>query len=169
MKSKRECRKCGEIIPNRLKIGDKYKNLQNRKFCLKCSPFGAHNTKSDDPSRPSRKGKGPYSTWSEKAKKGCRKCVYKRGHDRKLELVKMAGGSCKRCGYDKSPRALTFHHLDPSKKNFGLTVNNLWSKKWETIVEEFNKCEMYCQNCHAELEYEKKMKDPNYYRNLYNF
>lgn len=168
MSKKRECRKCGEHIPNWTKIDGKNKTLCNRKFCLKCSPYNGRNTKSDDPLAP-RKKKGPYSCWSEEAKHNHRGNIYKRGFARKQELVELAGGSCRICGYNKSQRALVFHHKDPSQKEFGLTMNNLWSKKWETILEEFYKCEMYCQNCHVEVHDEIKMLDPNYYRNLFNF
>jgi len=135
---------------------------------LDCSPYRGHNTKPDDPSRPSKK-KLPYSCWSEEAKKKGRENIYRRGWRRKQELVKMAGGSCKKCGYNRNYNALTFHHLDPSLKVFALSINNLWSKKWEVILEEFAKCEMYCQNCHAEVHDEIKQADPNYYKNLFNF
>jgi hypothetical protein len=166
--SKRECRKCGDHIPNWVKIDGKNRNLKGRKFCLKCSPFRSHNTKSDDPSRPSKK-KVPYSCWSEEAKQKGRENIYKRGWTRKKEIVSLAGGECQRCGYNKNIKVLTFHHRDPSQKIFGLSVNNLWSKKWEVILEEFKKCDMYCQNCHMEIHDEINMANPNYYRNIFNF
>ena len=40
------CRECGITFPNRIKINGITRILHKRKFCLKCSPFGAHNTKS---------------------------------------------------------------------------------------------------------------------------
>ena len=40
----RDCRKCGERIPYLIKIDGKTKNLGNRKFCLKCSPYRGHNS-----------------------------------------------------------------------------------------------------------------------------
>ena len=39
------CKKCNQKFPNSLKIDDKIRNLQRRKYCLNCSPFGKHNTK----------------------------------------------------------------------------------------------------------------------------
>lgn len=166
--SKRACRKCGKVIPNWIKIDGKNKNLGNRKFCLKCSPYRGHNTNPIDPSL-SPKKKKPYSCWSEEAKQKGKENIYKRGWRRKKELIKLAGGSCKKCGYNKNSRVLTFHHRDPNQKCFGLTLNKLWSKKWEVILEEFKKCDMYCLNCHMELEDEILMTNPNYYRNLFNF
>ncbi len=168
MCDKRACRKCGKHIPYQIKINGVYKSLQNRKFCLDCSPYRGHNTKPDDPSRPAKR-KIPYSYWSDEDKKKGMGASYKRGWKRKQELVKLAGGSCQRCGYNKNIKALVFHHRDPLQKKFGLTINILWGKKWEEILEEFDKCDMYCHNCHVEIEDEIKMKDPNYYRNIFKF
>lgn len=41
----KHCEICTDIIPARVLIDFKYRNLKNRKYCLKCSPFGNHNTK----------------------------------------------------------------------------------------------------------------------------
>jgi hypothetical protein len=79
-----------------------------------------------------------------------RKAVSKR---RKL-LREMAreykGGKCEKCGYSKCPRALSFHHLDPSKKDFGLSERGL-TRSWEKIKKEIEKCILLCANCHMEL------------------
>ena len=40
------CRKCTKKFPNLLLIDGKKRNVQNRQFCIECSPFLAHNTKS---------------------------------------------------------------------------------------------------------------------------
>tara|TARA_Y100000034_G_scaffold123528_1_gene170401 strand:+ start:2380 stop:2904 length:525 start_codon:yes stop_codon:yes gene_type:complete len=147
----RRCRKCEETIPNRVTIDGRERNLHNRKFCLKCSPFGSRNTKKDDPSLPAKK-KGKYSEWSKEEKLIHRARVYRKGLLRKDELVEMAGGGCKDCGYNKCFRALHFHHIDPSAKSFSLTLYNLWCKSWNDILAEFQKCKLLCANCHAEEE-----------------
>ena len=36
----------------------------------------------------------------------------------KQKLVEEAGGACLLCGYDKHPRALHFHHLNPDEKRY---------------------------------------------------
>ena len=41
----KNCMQCGQEIPYRIKIDGVYKNLQKRKYCLNCSPFGKHNTR----------------------------------------------------------------------------------------------------------------------------
>ena len=69
---------------------------------------------------------------------------------RKLELVKMMGGKCKKCGYQGNLSALQFHHLDASKKLFKLDARILSNKNWESIQKEAKKCILLCANCHFE-------------------
>lgn len=150
--NKRLCRKCQAQIPNLIKIDNKTHNLRNRKFCLSCSPFKKHNTSKYDPVQRQKETGQPYKKWSEKAKNSVKKCLYKRAYARKLELVKRKGGCCESCGYSKSLRVLSFHHRNPDEKLFGLSLNNLWSKNWELIQKESDKCDLLCLNCHGELE-----------------
>lgn len=70
----------------------------------------------------------------------------------KKMLVDRAGGKCSKCGYDKSIRALEFHHPNPSEKDFGLSKN--LCKSISKLKEEADKCILLCSNCHAE-EHEK--------------
>lgn len=58
------------------------------------------------------------------------------------------GGKCERCGYNTCLKALEFHHLDPTKKDF--TISNDKFKLAEA-VEETKKCIILCANCHREL------------------
>jgi hypothetical protein len=146
--SKRLCRKCGEKIPNYVKINGVSKNLCNRKFCLDCSPWGKHNTSPNDPvirkQRNKKQRNEKYVT-----------TLYKRALERKTFLIEQKGGKCQICGYNKSRNALTFHHRDPSDKCFGLSLNFLWSANWDKIQKEADKCDLLCCNCHAEIESQK--------------
>jgi hypothetical protein len=67
----------------------------------------------------------------------------------KLKLIEAFDGKCGICGYSKSVRALGFHHLDPSAKDFGFASSV--PRAWKRIVDEAKKCVMLCQNCHAEI------------------
>jgi hypothetical protein len=127
------------------------RNLQNRKFCISCSPYGAHNTKKGDPSG-KVKTQNKYKTWSTDKKQKHIQYVLARGKKRKSELIKQFGGKCKYCGYSRCERALTFHHLNRSEKLFGLSINNLWSKSLEAVNAESRKCELVCIRCHMEIE-----------------
>ena len=82
---------------------------------------------------------------------------------RKLKTlaIEHKGGKCERCGYNRSVRALTFHHLDPAKKDFAIGVSGA-TRSWEKVKTEVDKCALLCANCHAEehdrLEKEKLVK-----------
>lgn len=67
----------------------------------------------------------------------------------KRALVKYKGGKCKICGYDKCMRALEFHHLDPSKKDFH--PSKCLTKSMNLLKKEADKCILVCSNCHAEI------------------
>jgi hypothetical protein len=68
----------------------------------------------------------------------------------KERLVAEAGGACANCGYDRHPRALEFHHLDPDSKAFTIGGGNSWSLARARA--EAAKCVLLCGNCHAEVE-----------------
>lgn len=64
------------------------------------------------------------------------------------KIKQVRGGKCERCGYDKCLKALEFHHLDPSKKDFTISNDHF---KLKEAVEESKKCILLCANCHREL------------------
>ena len=69
----------------------------------------------------------------------------------KTTLVAEAGGACVVCGYDRCARALGFHHLDPSTKEFGLAFGGM-SRSLARARAEAGKCVLLCSNCHMEVE-----------------
>ena len=77
----------------------------------------------------------------------CGSCrVSKRRWKSKIELVEKLGGKCNKCGYDKHPGALHFHHKNPSTKNFAINSNKLLTKERH---KEIKKCILLCANCHS--------------------
>ncbi len=66
----------------------------------------------------------------------------------KKEMVEYKGGSCEVCGYNKSLRALQFHHKDPSQKDFN--IGGIGSIN-EDVKKELDKCILVCANCHSEI------------------
>lgn len=70
----------------------------------------------------------------------------------KAKLVQAFGGKCCCCGYEKSLCSLTFHHLDPEKKEFTIGKIRLTEDDMEKLILEAKKCVMVCNNCHAEIE-----------------
>lgn len=68
----------------------------------------------------------------------------------KIRCIEYLGGGCKICGYNKSIRALTFHHISREDKIAGIAT--MLDHKWENLKCELNKCILLCFNCHMEME-----------------
>jgi hypothetical protein len=161
----RHCVKCQAVIKTKAFIDGKERNLQRRKFCLECSPFGSHNTRSDI-KRPSCRSLIGSDVICQVCKK---EFVYnKRGNtpsrcgtcstrihraELKQKCVSYKGGRCELCGYSKCLTVLEFHHKDPTVKDFGIGSNTT-SRPWLILKAELDKCLCLCANCHRELHEE---------------
>ena len=53
---------------------------------------------------------------------------------------------CVVCGWFDHPVGIDFHHLDPSTKSF--TIGREQNRRWDSVVEEVNKCVCLCACCH---------------------
>jgi hypothetical protein len=71
----------------------------------------------------------------------------KRVREMALEFL---GGRCSRCGYDRCIEALEIHHLDSAEKDFGISARG-YTRSWQKIRTELQKCELLCANCHREV------------------
>lgn len=78
---------------------------------------------------------------------------FEKGLTRKKEAIKLKGGKCQICGYCKNYASMTFHHLDPSKKEFNIDMRKFSNSSWSKILLELGKCQLLCHNCHMEIEY----------------
>ena len=74
-----------------------------------------------------------------------------RGRRRRESLIRLKGGRCQRCGYDRNVAALAFHHLNPTVKAFGIDLRKCSNTSWELLAAEAEKCLLLCLNCHAEI------------------
>jgi len=153
----RLCKKCNNVIPNRIWIDNKMRIINKRKFCLICSPFGLHNTKQLDIKYLSDttvtcsicEKKYVVSRKKKNSSITCNACYVKARRKKiKEKSIEYKGGKCNRCGYNKCVSSLGFHHLNDSKKEFGIAGNNF---SWERIKKELDKCELVCANCHGEI------------------
>lgn len=70
--------------------------------------------------------------------------------NRKLNLIKVAGGKCVLCGYSKNPSALEFHHLHPEDKSYGLATKGTCHNIQQDLAE-VKKCILICANCHRDV------------------
>lgn len=68
----------------------------------------------------------------------------------KLQAIEYKGGKCSICGYNKSAWSMVFHHLDSSKKDFGIGSDGVY-RPFSKIKSELDKCILICSNCHGEI------------------
>lgn len=146
-----KCLKCGNTFKGKMVIEGKLRNLYDRKFCLICSPFGKHNTRNIiNPalSKITRICPDCKNTYIHKGTRcnSCRVALWRK--TTKQKLVDYKGGKCEICGYNKYIGNLTFHHIDPSKKDFQISG---MTRKYEILLKEVDKCRLLCHNCHGEL------------------
>lgn len=166
------CEKCNESFPNRLSIDGVFRNMQRRKFCLKCSPYGEHNTKS-------MKAKLKTEDTTIAGSKACSKCsvVKELGsfYDKVIATVKQHGGyskckscmndekmdkfrefyiecvdykgdSCKSCGFSDNKLSLEFHG------NPDVSISTIKTFKLTTdLKSKLDATNLLCSNCHKTI------------------
>lgn len=137
------CANCGALFPPRVVIDGKVRNLNNRRFCLDCSPFGIHNSSKTPPGSLTPELLQEHR----RRKRNAKTYRYQKKHRKsvKTELVAQFGGRCVDCGYAESTVALDFHHRDPSGKEFALSK---FPGARQRLIEEAQKCDLICANCH---------------------
>lgn len=153
----KECKKCGNNIPYKIVIDGKQRILNNRVYCLKCSPFGSRNTKNllisefDYVCKYCKKPTSMNRSTGDR-KTICKSCRQtKRRYNIKIRLLSLLGNKCIKCGYNKSIAALQFHHRNEESKRFQISGNEC--RKYSIVKEEALKCDLLCANCHAELHH----------------
>src|SRR5262245_8682616 len=167
----RVCGRCGDPMPNWVTVDGKQRNIHNRKFCLRCSPFGQHNTLDLANKQLSRytglkrcprccrtlplsefyvrknlkKGTRP-SSWCKECERGIAGDQHR---SNKAVAVAYKGGQCQRCGYKRCLDALEFHHRDLTAKEFAISRKRY--TRFELIKDELDQCDLLCANCHREI------------------
>ena len=79
------------------------------------------------------------------------RAVAKRRRKIKNMSIKYKGGRCQICGYSKYQGALDLHHIDPARKDFSIGDKG-YTRSWQKVKEELDKCVLVCANCHREIE-----------------
>ena len=74
----------------------------------------------------------------------------KRRKNIKKMSLEYKGGVCENCGYNKCETALVFHHRESDGKDFGVASKG-YTRSWDKVRKELDKCVLLCSNCHAEV------------------
>ena len=69
---------------------------------------------------------------------------------KKAELVKIIGGKCCICGYNKCNAALEFHHKGNKENSLAKMIRDISKQK---ALKEIKKCILVCANCHREIHH----------------
>lgn len=70
---------------------------------------------------------------------------------KRRKMIDYLGGACVKCGATEN---LQFDHRDSSGKTFDVSV--CWSWRWERLVPELDKCQLFCAEHHLEKSREHK-------------
>jgi|AntAceMinimDraft_13_1070369.scaffolds.fasta_scaffold47720_1 hypothetical protein len=168
------CNKCKNKFPAKIEIDGRIRNLNNRKYCLSCSPFGQHNTSQlEKAKRDKEKSKRSCHTCQKifisNRQIRCASCIYKTRIECRIKKVyDMVGTYCWFCGYDrglKGSSVLEFHHVIPEEKKHGLDSRTLAMYSWDKIEKELQKCCSLCCRCHRELH--AGLIDKKYINSIY--
>jgi hypothetical protein len=166
-RSKKICQSCKKEFDVITFIDGRRVPLHSRACCLDCVPFGK-NYRTVFKTPPSKRicticgkeyiyqrnsrhssVKPGFSIGGHRAK-CCGSCkTQKHNVLKKKRCVEYKGGKCSICGYNNYTGSLQFHHVDPNEKDFEIGRN--WSKKWNDLKRELDKCILVCANCHGEV------------------
>jgi len=88
---------------------------------------------------------------SEKEWKEISKSVRFRKRQQAFVAKEKISSGCKKCGYDKHPSALDYHHKNDKEKFADVSTMVTQGYSTERIQKEIEKCIVLCSNCHKEI------------------
>lgn len=90
----------------------------------------------------------------------CKSCEAERArqdYQKSMNYLRQLKTKCSRCGYDKNPSALEYHHPDDNKEAniTRLARVHLSKSQLDKLHSEIEKCILLCSNCHREIHNEQ--------------
>ncbi len=139
---------CGGTIPGTIVVDGTRRNLANRRKCLQCVPFGMsiYRKKATGDKR-SANAENMRRYYQDFKTKHGKDHITLRKERRKPIIIKLLGGGCQVCGYNKCLHALTFHHM--GNKSFDIQTKG-FRNSLVVLKNELMKCVLLCHNCHTE-------------------
>jgi NAD-dependent dihydropyrimidine dehydrogenase PreA subunit len=163
------CQSCGKSFPHYLKIDGKWKKFAGRSYCLECSPRGGGNRRKlknftliDGVEHKRCKSCELWQTLDQfhvhvgkrdqlVHASDCSKCKANKSkeahHEFKQKAVAYKGGVCMDCKLVHPFYVYDFHHREPDKKDFEVSIAYR-SYDWSAVYAELDKCDLLCANCH---------------------
>ena len=94
-----------------------------------------------------------YAPWTGSSRNNA--CNQRRYEQRKPILDRMkTDRGCDRCGYKSFAGALDWDHRPDEPKSFPLSGG--WSRNWDKLMAEIDKCDLLCANCHRLVTHERR-------------
>lgn len=90
--------------------------------------------------------------WRTEHKEWIKKKQRERKREHKEKAIAYLGGVCKRCSNSFHPAVFEFHHRNPAEKD--ADPSKLLTHSWPRVVEELDKCDLLCANCHRLTHHE---------------
>jgi hypothetical protein len=113
---------------------DKTKGVRH-KACKSCSSM-------------SRNSKAHYEKYREEYKARTKARTEQLIKENREQLIHyLTDKCCVDCG-EKRSIVLQFDHRDPTEKRLDI-ANMIWRFKWNKVVQEIEKCDVVCANCHT--------------------
>lgn len=80
----------------------------------------------------------------------CMVCFKARVRKKHFAIISehFGGYKCADCGHEGHPASFDCHHSDPATKSFNIASAKRAGCSKERLIEELNKCELLCSNCH---------------------
>ena len=76
----------------------------------------------------------------------------------KVKLNELKVKPCIDCGRSFPPEAMDFDHISGDKK---YTISTMFSSPWTKVLEEIDKCELICANCHRVRTHKRRSSKYN--------
>ena len=106
-----------------------------------------------DPNNQERRREARRKWYHNNKEKSCEKIKQQKKEIKEWFSNYKGNLKCELCG-ENHPATIQFHHTNPKEKELeiSIAIHNGWSIN--KVLEEINKCQILCANCHFKLHYD---------------
>ena len=91
----------------------------------------------------------------------------KRRNEYRAEAFDYLGNCCNTCGYNENHDGLEIDHINPRRSDntgFKFSSSTWWTKTWDKIIIELDKCQLLCGTCHR-IKTKQEARSTNGWKN----